>query len=377
MRKELLTSVAASALFALASPAMADSLTPSSFTGSVAVGGSTSITGKVGTITAGTPTAAKGDVFFVVDTTGSMGPAIGTVQAALAQTATNLAGLGTFNFGLAQYRDQANSPSDGFNYQTVSNIPETSAQVGTELGTLVASGGGDLPEQGLFALQQAATTTSWDAGFKRLAVIIGDAPAHSSGTVHNNPVAAGGATVDNTATTLNSNGVTMIALNAGPETGGPGLDQFGQFDATTGLLSKGVSGSLADFTNATDLTAAIVAAVGSAFSTYSTVSLGLVGPAPADCTVTLPSAITGSFSRATTHTFNFGSIGVTGTTAGTCTFTIGLFEDGAQIANIETDTVTVGGVGPTPTPEPASVALLGTGLLALGGILRRRSKKQR
>jgi PEP-CTERM motif len=369
IRSVFLTSVAGAALFA-AAPVSADSLDPTTFSATVGVGGVVDITDKVGTISAGTPTTAKADVMFIVDTTGSMGPAIAEVDAALSSTVASLSAFGTIATGAAQYKDKSNA-GDAFDYELNQAITTNSSLTQSAIGAFSAGGGGDDPEQGLFALTSATTdpATGWEAGAKKIEVIVGDAPSHDTA----NPIAAGGVSVDSTASTLSSNGVTLIALNASGITGDSGLDSFGQFDSTTGLLSKGVDGSLTDFTTAADITSDIVAAVGAAFSTYSTVSLGLVGAAPSDCSVSLPSSISGSFSRASAESFSFGSVGITGTHAGTCSFTVGLFADGALLATEADSIVVTGGSG--TVPEPSTWATMMIGFAALGYMGYRRKAK--
>jgi hypothetical protein len=65
-----------------------------------------------------------------------------------------------------------------------------------------------------------------------------------------------------------------------------------------------------------------------------------------------------------------GDVGVTGTHAGTCSFTVGLFADGALLAT-ESDSVTVtGGV-----PEPSTWATMMIGFAALGYMGYRRKAK--
>lgn len=366
-RNTLLSTVAVSALVAFAAPAFADSLTPATFSATIGLGGSTSINNKVGTISAGTPTSAQADVMFVVDTTGSMSAGIADVTSAFSTTVSNLSALGSIATGAAQYKDKTNA-GDPFDYQLNQDITTTAAATQTAIGGYTASGGGDTPEQGLYALDQAATTTTWRPGSKRIVVITGDAPSHSSPTY---PTAAGGVSVSSVASTLTSNGVTMIALDASPVTmGGPGLDAYGQF---SGLITDGVSGSTGNFTNATTLTNTLTSLISSAFQTYSTVSLGLVGPAPSCVSVSLPSSFTGSFDRSVDRTFNFGPVGITGTAAGSCSFQIGLFADGALLAT-ENDSITVGTVA---TPEPGTLALFATAVMGIGLVDRRRRKRRK
>ena len=248
MRRALLASVTGTALMGVMVPAMADSLTPATcpgactgFSGSISVGTTTSITNKVGVITAGTPTTAMADVLFVTDTTGSMGPAIGAIESAFSATVTNLAGLGNIAFGAAQYKDLTSDGSDPFDYHLDQAISTNATLTKTAISGYSAGGGGDDPEQGLNALTQASSsTTGWRAGSKKIVVIVGDAPSHSS---PGHPPAANGVSVSSTAAALVTAGVTVEALNASNITGDSGLNSFGQFSGAGSLLADGVAGS--------------------------------------------------------------------------------------------------------------------------------------
>jgi hypothetical protein len=368
MRTYLLSTVGAIALCVAAAPAMADSLTPATFSADLALGASTTIS-KVGTITAGSPTSAQADVLFVTDTTGSMGPAISEINSTFMQTISALSSLGNVATGAAQYKD-ATSAGDPFDYHLDQKITTNSSLTQAAIATYSASGGGDDPEQGLYALTQASTaSTGFRTGSKKIAVIVGDAPSHSSPSV---PPAAGGVSVTSTAAALKAAGVTVEALNASNITGDSGLDSDGQFDATTGIFSKGVAGSYtSSFPASKDLTAELESLISSAFAKYSSVSLALVGAAPSCVSVSLPGTITGSFDRSTTRTFNFSPLSITGTSDGTCSFEVGLEADGALLAT-ESDTITVGSV--TPVPEPATFLMLASGLIGLGAVMRRRGR---
>jgi hypothetical protein len=384
MRKFLLASVATTALSGGCLPAMADSLTPAAcpggvcdgFSSTIGVGTSTSITNKVGVITAGTPTSAQADVLFISDTTGSMGSAISQVQSVFSSVVTNLAGLGNVATGAADYRDglAANGDAGDYTYKLDAPISTTSATTQAGINTWSGSGGGDEPEQALFALTSAAanTSTGWRAGSLKIAVITGDAPSHSS---PGHPSAAGGVSVASTAAALKAEGVTVESINAGNLTGDTlGLNGFGQFSGTGSIEDLGVPGT---FTSAlptgSALTTLLTSLIGSAFASYSDVSLDVISTSGTGvCTISLPADQTGSFTRATTNTFDFGAVSITGVSAGTCDYTLALEANGAILAE-ETDAVTVG--GSAAVPEPASMAILGFGLGAIGLVRRRFAKR--
>ncbi len=87
--------------------------------------------------------------------------------------------------------------------------------------------------------------------------------------------------------------------------------------------------------------------------------------------MSLPSSISGSFDRSISRSFDFANVSVTGTSAGTCSFTVGLFADGALLAT-ESDSIRVTGGA---VPEPSTWATMMLGFAALGYMGYRRKAK--
>lgn len=347
----LLGSVSA-LLLAAAGPALADSISPATFSATTTVGGKVSLH-KTVTVSAGAPTAAQADVFFLTDTTGSMGGTISSVQANFATIASSLSSTGNFAYGAGQFKDIG----DSIIYSRTQNITTSLPAVQTAINSWSASGGGDYPEQSLYSLGQVATTTAWRDGSKRIVVIAGDAPSKEGSATPD------GSTVSSTAATLIANGVAVESINVG----GGGLNDFGQYNGPSSLYADGVAGNYFVNPDASTLTSTIEAAIGAAFQNYNNVTLQLLG-APAGIGLDFtPSAYTGAFSRAADQVFGF-DLTFTGLAAGSYNFGINALVDGGIIAT-ELDSITVTGGG---VPEPASWALMIAGFGLVGAAVRRR-----
>jgi hypothetical protein len=120
------------------------------------------------------------DVFFLIDSTASMGDIINAVKSAAVNIVATLAGLHMdIAYGVGDYKD---FPYDPYAFHEVVAPTTSTLAVVTGLNSLAASGGGDRPEAAFFALDQLAQpaggSIGWRAGAQRIIVWIGDAPAH-------------------------------------------------------------------------------------------------------------------------------------------------------------------------------------------------------
>ena len=183
------------------------------------------------------------DIYFLSDTTGSMGPSIAVVQGSAGTILTTIQGLDpTAQFGVGNYKDFPSDPPPVFYHQQAIDgaIPALAA-----IGTWAAGGGGDGPEAQLFALYKIATDPAigWRAGSSRIVVWFGDAPGHDPV-----PAAAAGVNLNeaNVTAALVAAGVRVIAVSV--TTGYPaGLDDDpnvggGDYALAYGILEDGTAG---------------------------------------------------------------------------------------------------------------------------------------
>jgi len=123
---------------------------------------------------------APADIYFLADNTGSMGPAIASVQAGANAIFTALSALTGLQFGVGEYRDFDVAGDTSLAFKNVQSITANQAVVATAINSWSASGGGDLPEAQFYALDQVAGSPAinWRPGVKHIVVWIGDAPGH-------------------------------------------------------------------------------------------------------------------------------------------------------------------------------------------------------
>lgn len=340
--------------------ALADGISPTSVTGTLAVGGSVTIS-KTVTVSAGTPTAAQGDVFFLCDTTGSMGGTIDDVKTNASAILTGLSAYGNISTGAASYRDV---PADVWGESTdyaarVDSPIGSAASTQAGINTWVAGGGYDGPESQLIALyggstEPGYTEAGWRTGSEKFVLWFGDSPGHEPSNTPGYPGPSTAQTID----ALQAAGITVYAFDVG---GWGGLDSDGGqataiTDATGGALYNGFETGIVD---------TIIGAIGEGFSEYSMV--GIEAPYLAGLGISIvPTSYSGSFDRSIERTFTF-DVTFTGLAPGTYDFDMFGTVDGGRIAT-EHDLITVTG---TAVPEPATMLLLGLGLLGLAGVRRK------
>jgi hypothetical protein len=358
MRKSNL--LVGSVLLCLGLPAAAQSISPDTFSGTIAVGETISINK---TITLGDVAASSADIFFLADNTGSMGGIINAAQAGATSIMNALPS--TYRFGAGSYLGDPSEgvpPATAFTVNQALTGDKTAVQTG--INAWFAGGGGDIPEGNTFALREVAETTAWGESAQRLVVWFGDASSHVD-TV----------TTAQAAAALVGEGVKVVAFNSiGEGSGIDGLDDFpaepvGTRQATDIIAQTG--GSLTNnFTSLAgeSFVATVLAAIGDATSfldlAFSTSFAGSGLDISFACTDALGCDDVGA---GESRSFR---VDITGVSAGIYDFSV--FARGVDA--VELDSITVTG-GVVAVPEPSTYALMLGGLGVVGWMTHRRRRQ--
>ncbi|MFI7427942.1 VWA domain-containing protein [Micromonospora sp. NPDC049836] len=180
------------------------------------------------------PIPPKPDVVLVVDTTGSMGPAIANVRTNLQQVINNVRGAQpSAEFAVASYRDEGDG-SELFRVRQDLTGDATALQNAVD--GLDAAGGGDTPEAWVNALFQVSDgAITYRSGSSRLVVLVGDAPSHDPSAGH---------TLAQASAALLADEARVLAVDVSG--GGGGLDASGQATDVVAATGGQVVGSAPD-----------------------------------------------------------------------------------------------------------------------------------
>lgn len=168
------------------------------------------------------------DVFFLADTTSSMGAPIASVRRGSAGIVSGVLGSEpSARFGVAEYRDTS---ADPLPFRVNQDLAAEPSAVASGIREWVAAGGGDVPEDSLNALYRLATgAVSFRGGGTRMVLWFGDAPSHDPSNGHS---------LAQTVAALRAADIRVIAVDVGR------LNAAGQAGAvaagTGGVLLRGV-----------------------------------------------------------------------------------------------------------------------------------------
>ncbi len=261
---------------------------------------------------------AKADVYFLADTTASMGGILQAVKNGANNVLATLGGLGAdLVFGVGNYKDFRSG--DPFCFQHQVSPSNVAASVTAGINAWAASGGGDLVEGAFFALDNLATapggTIGWRSGAKRIIVWFGDAAAHDPIC----PAASGQAaaiTEASVTTKLVAQGIVVLAistatpgLDADPKVGASGYTAVcGPAGGTAGQASRiavATSGNFVTGINPGNIANTIISLVSGAIGAIQNIKLvASASIAPFISSIT-PAAGYGPLAGDTEHTLKF------------------------------------------------------------------------
>lgn len=342
----------------------ADSISPTSYSDSLAVGESVTIR-KTVLVEASGPTDALIDIHFLIDTSGSMGGAIAGAKAAAVDIAADLAAFGDVASGVGVFSEQASlaiaAPGNVINSDLTTVTATTLAAINAvTLG--VPDGGGDFPERGQDAVKLAVENLTWRPGSTRFVIALGDASWKNDLTSDAVAIAALGAA-----------GAELIGLRFSSFSG----SDVDSDDTTFTESVEDLGGTVyATGTDPSDITDAIIAGITAGFAEYGEVTVDdLNGGLPeidvttvcltADIGACVGADAVGGYDRSVDRTFEY-DVTFTRLAEGDTIFPTYALVDGGIVAR-EIDTFTG-----TAVPEPTALSLLAMGLLGIGMASRRR-----
>jgi len=325
--------------------------------------------------------APKGDVVFIFDDTGSMGPVIGTVKAKAGTIMTGVRGaIPDTNFGVGTFVDYPAS-YDSFGYddiygedpdyawKTDLDLTSDTGDVQTALDGIGLFFGADIPQNYARALYEARFY-SWRPDAKKIVVLFGDAPPHAGpgGCIQDGgPFTCPSYPTDNgpyggdpgrdeimgngddlsyvdVVAQLAANNIIVLGVNSGPTTGNAATN-FNYMSAETGGTAFAFTDETIDdqiisiiseiSTEPVDLTLKVREPEYASWVTWSPEGYDDVEPGECntfDVTITVPADASGG-----SHTFHIDSLG-----------------DGVVVG---TTTVTKHVSGEIPAPEFPTIAL--------------------